>query len=96
MSVKRTITGRASGRTMTLGDLRKFLASLDSIGDEAPVKARVTLRKHLRSMTIEDDEPGLQDYLRSIGLHSDDDNDDTAIEATTTRSTGSTRSKSKA
>ena len=57
---------------MTLGDLRKFLASLDGIGDETPVKARVTLAKHLRSVTVEDDEPGLKEYLRSIGSDADD------------------------
>lgn len=86
MVVRRTITGRAGGRTMTLGDLRKFLASLDGIGDEAPVKARVTLAKRLRSITIEDDELGLKEYLRSIGTDADADDDDT------TRSTNS-RSK---
>jgi hypothetical protein len=53
---------------MTLGDLRKFLASIDNIGDEAPVKARVSFGKHLRELTIEDEEPGLKDYLRSMGL----------------------------
>lgn len=58
---------------MTLGDLRKFLASLDGIGDETPVKARVTLAKHLRSVTVEDDEPGLKEYLRSIGPDADRD-----------------------
>jgi hypothetical protein len=73
--VQRTIIGRASGRTMTLGDLRKFLASLDGIGDETPVKARVTLAKHLRSITVEDDEPGLKEYLRSIGTDPDDNSD---------------------
>jgi hypothetical protein len=76
VAVKRTITGRATGRTMTLGDLRKFLASIDGIGDEAPVKARVTLRKHLRAVTIEDDDPGLKDYLRSIGLDEDPESKD--------------------
>lgn len=87
--MKRTITGRAGGRTMTLGDLRKFLASLDGIGDEAPVKARVTLAKHLRSVTVEDDEPGLKEYLRSIGTDSDDDSDDDS------ETTGSTRTRSR-
>lgn len=67
--VKRTITGRSVGRTMTLGDLRRFLDSLEGIGDDAPVKARVTLRKRLRAVTIEEEEDnGLQDYLRAIGL----------------------------
>jgi hypothetical protein len=53
---------------MTLGDLRKFIASIDNIGDEAPIRARVSFRKYLRELTIEDEEPGLQDYLRSMGL----------------------------
>jgi hypothetical protein len=53
---------------MTLGDLRRFLSSIDNIGDEAPVKARVSFRKHLRELTIEDEEPGLKDYLSSMGL----------------------------
>ena len=66
--VRRTITGRATDGTMTLGDLRKFLASIDNIGDEAPVKARVSFRKHLRELTIEDEEPGLKGYLRSMGF----------------------------
>jgi hypothetical protein len=65
---------------MTLGDLRKFLASLDGVGDEAPVKARVTVAKGLRSITIEDDDPGLKEYLRSIG--SDADDGDTKAETT--------------
>jgi hypothetical protein len=58
---------------MNLGDLRKFLASIDNIGDEAPVKARVTLRKFLRELTIEDEEPGLKEYLLSIGLDETDE-----------------------
>ena len=85
MAVKRTIIGRASGRTMTLGDLRKFLASLDGIGDETPVKARVTLAKHLRSITVEDDEPGLKEYLRSIGTDPDDDSDSNSDTSKSTR-----------
>jgi hypothetical protein len=71
--VRRTITGRAAGRTMTLGDLRKFLATIDNIGDEAAVKAKVTFRNNLRALTIEDDEPGLREYLLSIGLGDDDE-----------------------
>jgi hypothetical protein len=52
---------------MSLGDLRSFLASIDGIPDDAPIKARVTLRKRLRALTVEDEDTGLQDYLRSIG-----------------------------
>ncbi|HKE72880.1 MAG TPA: hypothetical protein VKB57_04665 [Acidimicrobiales bacterium] len=83
--MKRTIIGRASGRTMTLGDLRKFLASLEGIGDETPVKARVTLAKHIRSITVEDDEPGLKEYLRSIGTDPDDDKDSNSDKSTRPR-----------
>jgi hypothetical protein len=67
---------------MTLGDLRKFLASIDNIGDEAPVKARVSFRKYLRELTIEDDEPGLKDYLLSIGLGENDEIEEEAPAAT--------------
>ncbi len=65
--MKRTITGRTASHTMTLGDLRQFLASLDGLPDEASVKARVTLRKHLRSVTVEEDDLGFRDYIRAVG-----------------------------
>jgi hypothetical protein len=94
--VKRTIIGQASGRTMTLGDLRKFLASLDGIGDEAPVKARVTLGKGLRSVTVEDDDPGLKEYLRSIGPDADADPDAERGTDLETTSSARPRSRSKA
>src|SRR5690606_5059178 len=42
--VKRTITGRTATGSMTLGDLRQFVASLDGLPDEASVKARVSFR----------------------------------------------------
>jgi hypothetical protein len=71
---------------MTLGDLRKFLASIDNIGDEAPVKARVSLRKHLRELTIEDEEPGLKGYLRSMGLGEETEDEPEPKPATTPRS----------
>jgi hypothetical protein len=74
---------------MTLGDLRKFLASIDNIGDEAPVKARVSFRKYLRELTIEDEEPGLKEYLLSIGL--DDTDEPEPAEATSTRARAKTR-----
>lgn len=65
--MKRTITGR-SARTMTLGDLRQFIASLDGLPDDASVKARVTLgRRHLRSVTVEEEDIGFHDCLRAVG-----------------------------
>jgi hypothetical protein len=73
---------------MTLGDLRTFIASVDNIGDETPVKARVSFRKYLRELTIEDEEPGLQDYLRSMGVGEE-------AQAEPERETAATRSKSR-
>ena len=66
VSVKRTITGRTSSRTMSLGDLRQFIGSLDGLPDEAEVKAKVTLRKHLRSVTVEEDDGGFRDFVRAV------------------------------
>jgi hypothetical protein len=64
--VKRTITGRTASRTMSLGDLRQFIGSLDGLPDEAEVKAKVTLRKHLRSVTVEEDDSGFRDFVRAV------------------------------
>jgi hypothetical protein len=64
--MRRTITARPSGRTMSLGDIRKFLSSLDSLPDEAPVKAQVGWGKILRSLTVEDEDVGFRDYIRSV------------------------------
>ena len=65
--MKRTITGRTASRTMSLGDLRQFIGSLDGLPDEAEVKAKVTLRKHLRSVTVEEDDSGFRDFVRAVG-----------------------------
>jgi hypothetical protein len=62
----RTITGRPANRRMSLGDLRQFVASIEGIPDEALVKARVTFGKHLRSVTVEDDDVGFRDYVRAV------------------------------
>jgi hypothetical protein len=51
---------------MTLGDLRQFIASLDGLPDEASVKARVTFRKNLRSVTIEEDDSGFRDFVAAV------------------------------
>jgi hypothetical protein len=64
--MKRTITGRPSGRTMTLGDLREFVASLEALPDEASVRARVTLGKQVRSVTVEEDDPGFRDFRSAL------------------------------
>jgi hypothetical protein len=64
-AVKRTITGRTASRTMSLGDLRQFIGSLDSLPDEAQVKAKVTFRKLLRSVTVEEDDAGFRDFVRA-------------------------------
>jgi hypothetical protein len=58
---------------MSLGDVRKFLASLDSLPDEAPVKARVGWGKVLRELTVEDEDVGYRDFLASVSGESDTD-----------------------
>jgi hypothetical protein len=65
--VKRTITGVNANGSMSLGDLRQFIASLDGLPDEASVKARVSFRKHLRSVTVEEEDLGFSDYMRAVG-----------------------------
>ncbi len=51
---------------MSLGDLRQFIGSLDGLPDEAEVKAKVTMRKHLRSVTVEEDDGGFRDFVRAV------------------------------
>jgi hypothetical protein len=58
---------------MSLGDLRKFLSSLENLPDESSVRARVTLRKQLRSITVDDDDLGFQDYIRKVRLEDETD-----------------------
>ncbi|MBN2622316.1 MAG: hypothetical protein JXA83_03050 [Acidimicrobiales bacterium] len=65
--MKRTITGRAAARAMTLGELRQFIASLDGIPDEATIRTRATFRRHLRSVTVEEEDVGFSDYVRAVG-----------------------------
>ncbi len=64
--MRRTITGRPADRRMSLGDLRQFVASIEGIPDEAMIKARVTFGKHLRSVTVEEDDVGFRDYVRAV------------------------------
>lgn len=51
---------------MTLGDVRQFLTSIEGIPDEATIKARVSWGKHLRSLTVEEEDVGFRDYLRAV------------------------------
>lgn len=92
--MKRTITGRANDRTMNLGDLREFVASLTGFPDTAPVKASVTWGKHLRSLTVEDDNVGFGDYIRSITPDADNDNPGDLDEAKETKPRARTSRKS--
>jgi hypothetical protein len=64
--MKRTITGRPASRRMSLGDLRQFLASIEGLPDEALIKARTTWGKHLRSLTVEEDDVGFRDYIKAV------------------------------
>jgi hypothetical protein len=89
--MRRTITARPSGRTMSLGDVRKFLTSIESLPDEAPVKARVGWGKVLRALTVEDEDVGFRDYIRSVTP--DDDISAIAEELDKTTSTGRDRRK---
>jgi hypothetical protein len=51
---------------MSLGDLRQFLASIEGLPDEALIKARTTWGKHLRSLTVEEDDVGFRDYIKAV------------------------------
>ena len=64
--MKRTITGQATNRRMTLGDLRQFIASIENVPDEAYVKGRVAFGRHLRSVTVEEEDVGFGDYVRAV------------------------------
>ena len=66
--MRRTITGRPAGRHMTRGDIRKFLQSIESIADDTPVKATVTVQKRLVSLTVEEEDLEFRDYLRQVTL----------------------------
>ena len=58
---------------MSLGDLRKFLSSIDNVPDESEVKARVTFRKQLRSITIDDDDVGFKSYVGADDADADEE-----------------------
>lgn len=48
-----TSEAAAGNKRMTLGELREALAAADGADPATPVKARVTMSGHLRSVTIE-------------------------------------------
>jgi hypothetical protein len=52
--VNRIITGQATGKRMSVGELRRFLESIEEVADETPVKAKVAMRGHLREVTVEE------------------------------------------
>ena len=71
--MRRTITGRTDTGPRTLGDLRRFVGSLDALPDEAVIKARTRLgRRTLRSITVEEDDDGFKDYIRAVGRNDPD------------------------
>jgi hypothetical protein len=51
---------------MTLGDLRQFLASIENVPDDALIRTKVTLARHLRSVTVEEEDVGFRDYVRAV------------------------------
>jgi hypothetical protein len=75
--VRRTITGSNAAGTMTLGDLRQFVASLEGLPDDAAVKAKTSLRRRLRAITVEEDDHGFRDYIRSVSADAGDAATDT-------------------
>jgi hypothetical protein len=69
--MKRTITGRAGARRMTLGELRQFFSSIEGLPDDALIKAQVTWRRHLRAVTVEEDDVGFREYVKAVGSKGD-------------------------
>lgn len=64
---------------MTLGDLRQFVASIEGVPDEALIKARVTFGKHLRSLTVEEDDVGFREFVRAVQPEDDATNRESSI-----------------
>ena len=71
--MKRTITGLATNRRMTLGDLRHFLASVENVPDEAILKGRVGFGRGLKSVTIEEDDIGFDEYVRAVASEEEEE-----------------------
>jgi len=46
--------------------VRQFLASIENVPDDAVVRARSTLGRQLRSLTVEEDDVGFSDYVRAV------------------------------
>ena len=64
--MKRTITGLATNRRMTLGDLRHFLSSIENVPDEAVIKGRVGFGRGLKSVTVEEEDIGFDEYISAV------------------------------
>jgi hypothetical protein len=73
--VKRSITGRTAGSRMTLGELRRFIASIEGLADDVPLKVKTAFRGHLRSVTVEEADDTFHDYILAVGGDKDDDSD---------------------
>ena len=71
--MKRTITGLATNRRMTLGDLRHFLASVENVPDEAILKGRVGFGRGLKSVTIEEDDIGFDEYVKAVASEEEEE-----------------------
>jgi hypothetical protein len=69
--MKRTITGQGGARRMTLGELRQFVSSIEGLPDDALIKTQVTWRRHLRAVTVEEEDVGFRDYVKAVGSKDD-------------------------
>jgi hypothetical protein len=56
---------------MTLGELRQFVSSIEGLPDDALIKTQVTWRKHLRAVTVEEEDVGFRDYVKAVGSKGD-------------------------
>lgn len=83
--MKRTITGSAAARSMTLGELRQFVTSLEGLPDDALVKSRATWRRHLRSLTVEEEDVGFSSYVLAVADPDADPDASTGPERSSTR-----------
>jgi hypothetical protein len=53
--MNRIITGQATGRRMTVGELRRFLESIEDVADDTSLKAKASfLRGHLKAVPVEE------------------------------------------
>lgn len=56
---------------MTLGELRQFVSSIQGLPDDALIKTQVTWRKHLRAVTVEEEDVGFCEYVKAVGSKGD-------------------------